>query len=237
MAQPLHFDIVLPCYNPIEGWVEMIDRSLTMLEDELNFRPHVILVDDGSSKGISAADVEQLEKLGIQIIRSKPNQGKGAALRIGINTSQAERIIFTDVDFPYTIPSIIKVAESLHQGADLVVGVRDKSYYKSVPAMRRLISKSLRNMMRLVLRIPVDDTQAGLKGVSKTGRDIFLATTTNRYLFDLELIVMASRQEEVDVQAVEVELREGVVFSSLSLSILFSEFMNLLKIVWRATFS
>lgn len=215
----------------------MIEQSIARLESELGLKPGIILVDDGSSKGFLAADVKRLEELGVHVIRSKPNQGKGAALRVGIAVSQAENIIFTDVDFPYTIPSVVAIAASLKKGTDLVVGVRDKSYYASVPPMRRLISKSLRKIMRLVLRIPVDDTQAGLKGVSRRGRDIFLATTTNRYLFDLELIVMASRQDDVNVQAVEVELREGVVFSSLSPSILISEFINLLKIVWRATFS
>ena len=77
-------------------------------------------------------------------------------------------------------------------GADVAVGVREEAYYAQIPPARRWVSRLLRRLIRHVLRLPVDDTQCGLKGFNETGRHLFLRTT-KRYLFDLEMLFMAAR--------------------------------------------
>ncbi|MBK7037383.1 MAG: hypothetical protein IPH42_13850 [Bacteroidetes bacterium] len=84
------------------------------------------------------------------------------------------------------------------------------------------------------MRLKISDTQCGLKGFNKKGKDIFLKTTINRYLFDLEFIFLVSRQKEVSMVPVEIELKENIQFSSMRTGILLSEGFNFLKIFFKS---
>ena len=97
------------------------------------------------------------------------------------------------------------------------------------------ISKFLRLIVRTFLRIPTDDTQCGLKGFTRKGKEIFMQTTIDRYLFDLEFIFIAARKKAV-LKTVQVELREGIQLSHMRWNILLQEFGNFLKIFVQSIF-
>ena len=194
------------------------------------------MVNDGTST-ISLTDIQKLKDIIPQFVNISydVNKGKGYALREGIKTSNADVCIYTDIDFPYTTDSFIKIWDQIVKGkTDIAVGVKDKSYYKHVPAGRKFISKILRTGSKNILRLKISDTQCGLKGFNKKGKDIFLKTTINRYLFDLEFIFLVSRQKEVSMVPVEIELKENVQFSSMRTGILLSEGFNFLKIFFKS---
>ena len=99
---------------------------------------------------------------------------------------------------PYEEKSLLEVARLLtSENADVVAGVRADTYYEGVPADRRRISRFLRWMLRTFLGVKVTDTQCGLKGFNQKGREIFLQTTINRFLFDLEFIFLASNDKQI----------------------------------------
>jgi hypothetical protein len=83
--------------------------------------------------------------------------------------------------------------------------------------------------MRLVFRLPVTDSQAGLKAFDQAGQALFLDTEISRFLVDLEFLARASRQ--LRVTAVEVELRPDVVFTDFGLNLLLKEVRNFAKIL------
>ena len=103
-----------------------------------------------------------------------------------------------------------------------------------MPPGRKFISKILRTGSKNILRLKISDTQCGLKGFNKKGKNIFLKTTIDRYLFDLEFIFLVSRQKEVSMIPVEIELRENIQFSSMRTGILLSEGFNFLKIFFKS---
>ncbi|MFT7588951.1 MAG: glycosyltransferase involved in cell wall biosynthesis [Limisphaerales bacterium] len=238
MSKPL-FDIVLPCYNPAPGWAERVASSYKEISGDVGFNPGLILVNDGSSSGISEADYALLlEQLPIVVILdNQVNRGKGYTLRHGVNASTATICIYTDIDFPYKKESFLEVLASLQDGADVVAGIKDASYYSHVPPARQRISKLLRKMIRSFLRMNITDTQCGLKGFNRAGREVFLKTTIDRYLFDLEFLFLASRKKALKVKTVEVSLRDNVQFSTMKRSILLTEGLNFLKVWWRSFFS
>jgi glycosyltransferase involved in cell wall biosynthesis len=160
------------------------------------------------------------------------NQGKGFALREGVKNAKGDYIIYTDIDFPYTTESLFKIYSTLSESdCQLAIGIKDDNYYRHVPASRRLLSKAFRKMIGLFLSLPVTDTQCGLKGMKKEVKGIFLQTTINRYLFDLEFIRLA-QQQQVRMQAVEIELNADVKFRGMNYKLLFPEVMNFLKILF-----
>lgn len=231
-------DIILPCYNPPEHWaanvVESFGRVKTALQGKAN--PRLILVNDGSSKGIQEADIALLRE-GIEdfgYVTYPQNRGKGYALRKGVKIATGDLQIYTDIDFPYTQASFLGVFEVLASGnADVVAGVRDEKYYENVPGPRRRISKILRWMLRTFLRLKITDTQCGLKGFNAKGREIFLQTRIDRFLFDLEFIFLSSNEKKLELKAAEVELNPGVVFSRARMGILLRESLNFFWIFLR----
>lgn len=231
-------DIVLPCYNPAPGWTERVMQAWQHLQTALPHPPrHLLLVNDGSTKGLSPADIATLSAHipGLRYLPSTPNQGKGHALRLGVRASDADLIIYTDIDFPYTEASLAEVATVLYSGAaDVVPGVRPDTYYDGVPADRRRISRLLRWLLRNLLRLKITDTQCGLKGFNQAGRAVFLQTSISRFLFDLEFIFLASQRPDIRLQAVEATLKPGIQFSHVSLRVLLREGFNFLRVFVRA---
>ena len=231
-------DIILPCYNPAKQWAENVIRAFTEIQQQLpGIDIHLIIVNDGSTHLDELSGIKKIEdKIPLSTYMDYPvNKGKGYALREGIKRSTADICIYTDIDFPYTTRSFIKIWEHLKGGqTDIAVGIKDKNYYAHVPPGRKFISKILRVCSKTILHLKISDTQCGLKGFNAKGKNIFLQTTINRYLFDLEFIFLASRQKDVSMLAVEIELRDKIQFSSMRFGILLGEGFNFLKIFFKS---
>ncbi len=224
---------MLPCYNPQEGWAERVLEAYRTIEAALPSPPGLTVVNDGSTRGVEPADWQMLAAAipRFRWMENAQNRGKGYTLRRGVQAATAERIIYTDIDFPYTEASLLAVYRALEAGVDVAAGVKDHHYYEGVPFLRRQISRALRGMVKVLLRLPIADTQCGLKGFNRRGREAFLATTIDRYLFDLEFLHGAFRRFGLNVRPVPATLKPGIVFSRMHPRILLTEGGNFLK-VW-----
>lgn len=232
-------DIVLPCYNPILGWEKTVVQGFGEVRAALpTVDIRLFVVNDGSTRNISQPQIAWLQAQipELQWLEYPTNKGKGHALRYGVRPADADWCIFTDIDFPYTVGSLVAVFRALEQGADLALGNRDEHYYDQVPAARKRISKSLRWLASQFLRLPVTDTQCGLKGFSPKGRAVFLRTAIDRYLFDLELIFLGAREKGLVIVPVPVSLKPNVVFSHMNASVLAREGWSFVRIFFRAWF-
>ncbi|MFT4062964.1 MAG: glycosyltransferase [Edaphocola sp.] len=227
--------IILPCYNPPPGWDQYVRQGFDFLERDLGLDVEIIIVNDGSTAAISTAALDflrtHIKKL--QYLSYPHNKGKGHALRQGVRQAAAPIVLYTDIDFPYTLQSLGQVWETLDNGgADIVAGVKDEAYYTHVPTFRVFISKILRFFIGLLLRMPITDTQCGLKGFNAKGKAVFLSTVTDRYLCDLEFLYKAFRHKpKLDVYARPVSLRGDVVFRKMDRRILWQELKSFLKII------
>lgn len=223
--------IVLPCYNPPQHWQEHI---VHFLEGFKKYCPHVelIVVNDGCSSIINN-DIELLYQNvpGFKWLSYAQNRGKGYAIRQGVDMAKGDIIIYTDIDFPYTLESFVKIYDALKLDQCIIaVGIKDADYYKKVPALRKLISRTLSRMIRLLIKIKITDTQCGLKGLKKEAKGLLISGTIDRYLFDLEFIYRAEKKG-LPIQAIPVGLREGVVFSKVKWRIMLEELNNFFKIL------
>lgn len=228
--------IVVPCFNPSEAWGISFANRYRELTDRLASLPvsvSLTLVNDGYPNGARPAVLDQLPSLlpGMHLVSYEENRGKGYALRQGIAASEGDFYLITDADFPYTLESMAAVVEHLLQVGGIAAGNRDLAYYAHVPQFRKLLSKSLRWMLRNLLQLQVTDSQCGLKGFDRAGKAIFLETTIDRFLFDLEFLLLAKKRVHVD--PVPVELRPGVVFSKVGWKILATEGRNFLNLFLR----
>ncbi|MBO9701504.1 MAG: glycosyltransferase family 2 protein [Sporocytophaga sp.] len=227
-------DIVLPCYNPLDGWEVRINRSIKNLNEILpDLNINLIVVNDGSPN-IEQSSIDYLFKnlKSFQFNSYNENKGKGFALRKGLEYATSEIIIYTDVDFPFEEINIVEIYNKLKgKEADIIVGVRDQSYYSTVPKTRILISKIFKYFSAKLLNLSVTDTQCGLKGFNNLGKSIYSETTINRYLFDLEFIYLACKRKGVKLISHQVSLRKGVTFSNLNIKILTIESLSFFRIL------
>ena len=228
--------VVLPCYNLPQGWEQIVYDNYAAFCSAAKVQVEVVVVLDGIS---TAATKEALDFLknkipGFVLIQYPVNKGKGYAIRQGMKVATGEIIIYTDVDFPYKESSLLAIFEILKNNeTDIAIGVKDESYYTHVPFIRSIISRCLRFFIRLFLSTPITDTQCGLKGLKKEVVPLFLQTTINRYLFDLEFIRNAFRSKKYRINAIPIALKDNVHFRKMNYKVLFSESVNFLKLLFK----
>ncbi len=228
--------ILLPCYNPTKNWEKKVIENYSEIENSLEaYTIFLTVVNDGSNQVIDEQTIKSLEQniTNFNYLSYLPNKGKGYAIRYGINNSiDADYFIYTDLDFPYTNNSLLKLAKALlNSEADVIAGIKSETYYSQVPFFRRFISKTLRFMIKASLQLPISDTQCGLKGFNKKGKSIFLKTEIERFLFDLEFLRLASRNDNIKLVAQEVNLKEGVSFTKFNSKVIVNELGNFFKVL------
>ena len=141
--------------QPDRGWAQNIVEKLNNLAQVLSgVAFHCIVVNDGSVRGLKNEDTVLLQSklTDFEWVSYSENRGKGHALREGIERTTAPVVLYTDVDFPYTLESMRKCLEPVLSGdADVSLAIRNTSYYTKLPRSRRLISKFLKGLNRNLL--------------------------------------------------------------------------------------
>jgi glycosyltransferase involved in cell wall biosynthesis len=117
----LKLSIIIPCYNEKSTIREVIDAVLAAPYDE----KEIIIVDDCSKDGTKEVLLEEIEPLVHQILFHKVNQGKGAALRTGIQAATGDIVLIQDADLEYDPQEYPNLVEPiLRNKADVVYGSR-----------------------------------------------------------------------------------------------------------------
>lgn len=228
-------DIVLPCYNPAPDFVGRLAAAVAELEAVYpGMRIHLIVANDGSVRNFGEAERTALVTRlpGTEIVDLPQNTGKGAAVRAGIARSMAAHTIYTDIDMPYSVHTMREVIDRVCEGYDVVIAIRNRTYYSKLTPMRKMMSHGSKLLNTLFLRTKYTDTQGGLKGLSARAKRAMLDTRINDFLFDTEFVVRAVRS---GMRIVEVEstLREDVKLSKMPPKVLVRELRNFSRIAFR----
>lgn len=234
MPKQYDLTIVLPMYKPKSGWEKSLKENIQLLDIEFNYAVKIqyIVVNDGTEDEhlLSLFDVIRQSEKNIWFISYKENMGKGYALRTGVAAAAAPIVITTDLDFPYEAKDLKNVYVLLKSGNEIVTGKRKPEYYIATPFMRKLISKACIAMNKHLLKLSLADAQSGLKGFNLKGKKIFLQTTINRFLVDTEFLVLANKHK-LDIAVLELNLKNGIKFSSMGWKVLITEGKNFYRIV------
>lgn len=189
--------VVVPYYNPGKLLVPTMERLLSVLEAS-GASYEVIAVSDGSTDG-SDAELDNLvsaQAAHLTNVVLARNQGKGAALRIGLSRGQGRYLGFIDADGDLD-PILLDSFQAMVRlyGPDIILGSKRHPLSEvDYPLVRRIYSWGYQQVVRLGFRLNIRDTQTGIKLIR---RDVLAAVlprmVEKRFAFDLELFVIARR--------------------------------------------
>ncbi len=121
--------VIIPCYNERATVAELLRRV-----KEVPIEKEIIVVDDKStdgSKDVVASLALQWPE--IRHILQEVNQGKGAAIRRGIDAARGDIVIIQDADLEYDPEEFPKIIQPIVDGhADVVFGSRFEGYPRRV---------------------------------------------------------------------------------------------------------
>jgi len=189
----LKLSIIIPCYNEKSTIREVVDAVLAAPYDD----KEIIIVDDCSKDGTKEVLLEEIEPLVHQILFHKVNQGKGAALRTGIQAATGDIVLIQDADLEYDPQEYPNLVEPiLRNKADVVYGSR---FMGSQPHRVLYFWHSVGNMVLTVLsnmftNLNLTDMETCYK-VFRRGIIQGISIQENRFGFEPEITAKIAKLE------------------------------------------
>lgn len=227
------FSIIIPCYNEGNKLINNISKVAEYL-DEINFDEYeLIIVNDGSTdntKDICEKISNDYDK--VRFFSYEKNQGKGEAVRFGIENSMGGYVLFMDADLSTDISTITKVL-NLRDNYDVIIGSRrnkDTILVKKQPLVRIISGKCCAIFTNIIVPLHLSDTQCGFKAFEGNfAREMIKKQQLNGFAFDVEYLYMAKlNNKKIAEVAIRWENDEDSKVSLLKSSIRF--FSDLFKI-------
>jgi glycosyltransferase involved in cell wall biosynthesis len=145
----------------------------------------VLVVDDGSTDDTGAA----AETAGAEVLRQRPNAGKGAALRAGFRVAlerDIEAVVTLDADGQHDPDEIPRFVAAFDAGRpELVIGARDT---RAMPAVRRIANVAGGALLAIALGRGVPDNQSGYRLIGRTLMRAMLDSDESGFEFEVEMI-------------------------------------------------
>ena len=214
------YAFVIPAFNPDEKLLQVI-RDIQKVSSN-----KIFILDDGSDKTSDFVFGKiTSELLDVVLLKHAVNLGKGAALKtvfnhILTNYQDIKGIVTLDSDGQHSAKDCLRTLNELQKNKDtFVLGVRDFS--RDIP-LKSYVGNKISNLIyRLILGRKFQDTQTGLRGLSRSFMVLCLKIQSNRFEFETEQLVFASRQDsginivEIPIETIYIENNEATSFRPL----------------------
>jgi glycosyltransferase involved in cell wall biosynthesis len=227
----LDLSLVIPFYNPGSRLAFHVQDVIRVLRAaQVTFE--VIAVSDGSTDGSPAS----IAGIGlVRVVHLPENQGKGAALRVGLAQGRGRYLGFIDGDGDIPAGQLSRFLAATRVGdPDVVLGTKRHPDSDVVyPAVRRLYSFAYQQLNRMLFQLPTRDTQTGIKLIRReTLAAVLPRMVEKRFAFDLELLVVARRMGYSNFVELPVRITERFT-STIRLKSVWMMLLDTLAIFYR----
>lgn len=192
MSNAIFLSLVVPVYKQ----ERTIKKNISMLHEtlmDLNIPFELIVVADGSLENIKKILGEKKLK-DTFVIGYEINQGKGYAIRYGIEHARGEVVGFIDAGMDIAPEGIAMLLNHMDwYKADIIVGSKlHPASRVEYPFVRKILSWGYRNFTHMLFGFKVKDTQVGIKIFKKrVAKEVFPKLLVKKFAFDIEVLAVA----------------------------------------------
>jgi glycosyltransferase involved in cell wall biosynthesis len=156
----MNLSVIIPVYNEKNTVREIVHRvQATGLAWE------ILMVDDGSKDGTREILAELDGKGGVRVILHEKNQGKGAAVRTGLQNALGDVLLIQDADLEYDPREYPGLLKPIEEGlADVVYGSRFLGApHRAILFWNMIANKLLTLMTNILYNNILTDMETGYK--------------------------------------------------------------------------
>jgi glycosyltransferase involved in cell wall biosynthesis len=158
----------------------------------------VVVADDGSDDDT----LSELARVAAQCpelicVSLKQNSGKGEALKRGFLASHGTYVLFLDGDLDLPAWQTCRLFDVMdREQADVVIGSKQHPESKlQYPWHRRIISRIYYLLVKMMLGLPLHDTQTGIKLFKRNALEFaYPRLLVKRFAFDIEMLAVLHEQ-------------------------------------------
>ncbi len=184
----MKLSVIMPVYNEI-GTIETILERVRAVPLE----KEIVLVDDGSTDG-TREFLKALNESNIRVVLHEKNQGKGAAIRTGVQHVTGDMVIIQDADLEYSPEEYPKLVKPIVEGkADVVYGSRFLGCHRVFLFYHFLGNKFLTWMTNILYNTMLTDMETCYK-VFRTEILRGINITCDRFNFEPEITAKVFKQ-------------------------------------------
>ena len=192
--------VIVPAFNEQENIVPCTLAVRSALR-KAGYDFEVLIVNDGSTdRTLEFAQTMQSKYPTVRVIDLVQNYGKTVALREGVKRAKGDLVAFFDADLQYDPRDLVRLIKRANGSPNVVSGKRD---YGSYGGTRTSFSKLYNTMMKMLLRVPISDSNCGLKVISRS-----VVESDAIFRYGLPLIIPLLRIRGYDIEEVPVALHD-----------------------------
>lgn len=232
----LKLSLIIPAYNEEARIGKTLQNYLFHLQKYMPHQFEIIVILNGCVDN-SLAIVQAFSKKNREVRYSNIPEaiGKGSAVLEGFKMAKGRIIGFLDADDAFDLTAVqVMIDELLKGGLDCLIASKWKGIRFSAvsePFFRKILSRGWNTLIKILLGINIEDTQAGAKFLR---RDVFNAIshdfTCRGFDFDIELLLRL-KQKGFSIKEQYVP-NKHIPGSTFSLKHVPKMFRDLLKLWW-----
>ena len=189
-------DVVVPVYNEQDDLASSVRRLHSYLGGTFPYSFRITIADNASTDqtlGIARNLAAELDGVEVRHLDAK---GRGRALRQVWSSSDAQVLVYMDVDLSTDLAALLPLVAPLISGhSDVAIGTRLARGSRVVRGPRReFVSRCYNLILRGTLAASFSDAQCGFKAIrASVATQLLPLVEDNGWFFDTELLVLAQR--------------------------------------------
>ena len=189
--------VVVPMYNETRRMKHTLPVLAKYFRGQ-EYSVEFVVVDDGSSDNTAEMAREILGSgRDVNVIESRPNRGKGHALKVGMLAARGELVLFTDADLSTPPEESRKFWRWFDEGFDVVIGSRKMAgavLEKHQPLWRESMGKVFTWLTNRIATKGISDITCGFKCfTNEAAQDLFSRSVIDDWSFDAEVLFIAQK--------------------------------------------